>query len=280
LLFLLLPSRLARRYLMRLADRCPELQPMRQAARVQIPRLMPDLSAQELEHQILLQSLTRVVDRIDPVRSALFEASTLNRALRVQAEPLPAGPLVILGGHVGNAWWVLPWLRSTGRSVQFVAARLPELKAENAGAGRIARALAFWRWRELKRVCGLPVIEMQGASRHVAQRLEQNGTVVALLDVPSAIAKKTMPVRFFGKTAYLPRRIIEIALEKSASLYFLDCHYDHIALRYELRLSKFSEQHHVERAFQEYSERLEANIRTAPGRWLNWGEVDCFFRPD
>jgi hypothetical protein len=278
LIFLFLPKRLARIYLKRLAKSSLELQPALSGVRAQLGHYFEttkELTARaELE-----QGITRKINHIDPWRSYFFETSTLKNHLDCESPPLPKSSMLILGGHVGNAWWVLPWLRIQSRQVHFVAAALPSLKLDvNTLYDWVDKNLQSWRWNELNRVSGAEVIEMQGASAKVRDALNENACVVALLDVPTIVCKRTEAVPFLGRTAFLPRRLIEVAVDAQASIWYLTGHFDLASMRYQLRLWPFEQQSEVEEVFEEYARHLEADIAKAPGRWMNWNEVEALFQ--
>ncbi len=241
-----------------------------------IARHLPsaDLMQATREHR-----LTRFIDAVDPLRSAWAETRTLRRSVVVQGVALPRGPVLLLGGHHGGAWWILPWLRTQRGGARFVAASIPP-DADNAPwRARLWRRFRLWRWRELNRIGGKPVIAMRGALAQASGELDQGGVVVALLDVPACLTRKASAVSFFGREAWLPRQLIDLGVATGAHLAYLRGHFDPDALRYEIEIEPFSAQTDSAAAFTEYAARLEADVRAAPGRWHCWGEFGLFFDP-
>ena len=241
-----------------------------------IARHLPeaDLARAAREHR-----LTRFIDAVDPLRSAWAETRTLRQSVVVEVAALPPGPVLLLGAHHGGAWWVLPWLRVHRGAVRFVAASIPPDADDAPWRARLWRRFRLWRWRELNRIGGKPVIPMRGALAQATAEFEQGGVVVALLDVPACLTRKASAVSFFGREAWLPRQLIDLGVAAGAHLAYLRGHFDPDVLRYQIEITPFAVQTDPVAAFAEYAARLEADVRAAPGRWHCWGEFDLFFDP-
>ncbi|MFN3628780.1 MAG: EamA family transporter [Casimicrobiaceae bacterium] len=237
------------------------------------------LPAADLQRAIQEHRLTRFIDAADPLRSAWAESRTLEQSVVVRGAMLPPGPVLLLGAHHGSGWWILPWLRTRRGPVRFVAASIPSSADDTPWQERLWRRFLLWRWRELNRIGGKPVIPMRGALAQAATEFTQSGCVVALLDVPSRVTRKGSAVPFLGREAWLPRQLIDLAVSTGAHLAYLRGHFDPEAMRYDIAIEPFSAQSDPRVVFEEYAARLESDIRAAPGRWHSWGEIDLFFIP-
>jgi drug/metabolite transporter (DMT)-like permease len=237
------------------------------------------LPAVDLDAAVRAQRLTRFIDAVDPLQSALLETQTLRRAVAVTSPPLPAGPVLLLGAHHGGAWWILPWLRHTRGGARFVAAAIPE-NGEGAGVmQRLWRRFRLWRWNELNRIGGKPIIPMRGALSQAIDEWRGGGVVVALLDVPSRLTRRASPVPLLGRTAWLPRQLIDEGLAAGAWVAYFRGYFDAEHLCHRIEIEPFSDAGDPDRVFAEYADRLERDLRAAPGRWHSWGELELFFEP-
>lgn len=128
-------------------------------------------------------ALTRVVDHVDPVLSFFRSDRYLDRHVRVDGDPLPDAPCLLVGFHYGTAFWALRHLRRRGRRVAFLAARVT---ARQCGGDRLR--LAFMRFRKLcvERAGAAPVIFVGGSRERIGAALRDGTSVVGLIDVPDA----------------------------------------------------------------------------------------------
>ena len=103
----------------------------------------------------------------------------------------------------------------------------------------------------------------------------------AALPSKPALAKWCSPVPFFGRTAYMPRRSIELAHETGSGLWMFFGEIDRVTLKQHIRFEAIDLTHGVDAAFAEYAARLEAAIVKRPGLWQAWGDVSLYFmEPD
>ncbi len=278
LLFVLSPTALKRRILEHVQTQSGYFTAAADCAAQTAARVLPGVDPNVVTRE---QRLTRFIDAVDPLRSALCERSTLKHHVRIEpsSAPLPtSGPCLILGAHHGSGWWALPWLRRLRHdaNVRIVAAGLPDTKVTTFNAFLQMR-YARWRWRELNRIGGQPVILMRQALVEARQHWLRGGAVIALLDIPSVVARKTHPAPFLERIAWLPRALIDAAVAAQVPIYHLHGHFDVVSLSYRLKFEPYAEPSDAERAFAEYASRLEAEVRLDPGRWHLWGDYELLF---
>lgn len=233
-----------------------------------------DLTQAAREHR-----LTRFIDAADPFLSALREKRCLTTLVRIEGRIEGQHARLLVGAHFGGAWWILPWLRRALGGARFVAVGVPPTSPDSGWLARRWNELRQWRWRELNRIGGLPVIPMRGAVAAACSEWRRNGCVVALLDLPTRVVGKTAPVRFFGRDAWLPRRLLDAAVEQGAEISYLSGYFDTAAHQHVITISPLMAQGDADAAFAEYASRLEADIRRNPGRWHSWGEFELLFEP-
>ncbi len=236
-----------------------------------LPRFLPDADVAAASKE---QRLLRFIDRCDVYLSFFRERNTLRRDIIVEGLPPVERPTMFLSAHRGNGWWMLLVLASQGRPVELVSAPFPKL---TEWRDKLWSPYLRLRWREMNRMGGLPLITMKGASKHVRDALARGGRVIATIDIPPALAKRCSPVTFFGRTAYMPRQAIELAIEAGAAISFVFGDVDSSSLKQTLRFEPIDESLGADAAFAEYAARLEREIRTRPGSWHAWGDIDLYF---
>jgi lauroyl/myristoyl acyltransferase len=180
----------------------------------------------------------------------------------------------VLSAHRGNGWWMLLTLSQQGKPVELVSAPFPPLTRL---IDRIWAPYLKLRWREMNRMGGRPLITMKGASKHVRSAIAASGRVIATIDIPPTLAKRCTAVTFFSRTAYMPRQVIDIAVESGARLWMVFGDVDANTLRQRLRFESIDTSCGAQSAFEDYVARLESVIRERPGSWHAWGDVDLYF---
>ncbi|TAG78355.1 MAG: hypothetical protein EAZ24_06800, partial [Burkholderiales bacterium] len=236
-----------------------------------MPRFLPDADVAAASKE---QRLLRFIDRCDVYLSFFRERHTLAREVIVEGLPPVEQPTMFLSAHRGNGWWMLLVLASQGRPVELVSAPFPKL---TEWRDKLWSPYLRLRWREMNRMGGLPLITMKGASKHVRQALGDGGRVIATIDIPPALAKRCSPVTFLGRTAYMPRQAIELAVETGAAISFVFGDVDRRSLKQTLRFEPINSSLGADAAFAEYATRLEREIRARPGSWHAWGDIDLYF---
>ena len=242
------------------------------ALRGNLPNVLPNADVEAAARE---QRLLRLTDRADVFMSTLLMRQTLARDIRVIALPPVDEAALILSAHRGNGWWTLSSLNAQGKPVELVSAPFP--------AFRGWQQWLWWpyvrlRWREMNRMGGMPLITMRGASRHVKTALSNGGRVIATIDIPPVLAKRCAPVPFFGRTAWMPRQAIDIALESGASVWMFFGDVDAATLQQIIRFEKLDTSRGAEATFAEYTAKLEAAIRARPGSWHAWGDFELYFQ--
>lgn len=272
LLFTFSPRSLRRRILSHIGNGAHYFVEEVNALRANAPRFLPDvdLDAAAREHRVL-----RFMDRCDVFLSFLRERHTLRTMIVCDQLPPVEQGAMILSAHRGNAWWTLLLLHGQGKPVELVSAPFPKL---SAWADRLWSPYLRLRWREMNRMGGEPLITMKGASKHVRDALSNRGRCIATIDIPPALAKRCSPVQFFGRTAYMPRQAIDIAIETEAELWMFFGDVDATTLTQQIRFERIHTADGAQAAFQDYAARVESAIRARPGSWHAWGDVDLYFQ--
>ena len=219
--------------------------------------------------------LIHLVDHSDTFTSFFRSQSALRHIVTINAPEFNQRTLV-LSGHRGNAWWLLPVIHAKGNIANFVSAPLckPITFLE-----WLFWPYALFRWHQINRIGGAPLIPMRGASKAVKEILQKDECAIALIDIPPALTPLCSPVKFFGRTAYMPRRLIDIAIEEQADIFYCRGDFSPTDLRLYLAFERISTKSGPQAVFSRYAELLEADIRERPGSWHAWGHADLFFQP-
>lgn len=242
-----------------------------QALRANIHSELPDV---DIDAACADQRLMRLIDRADVFLSAFRQQRTMTEDIRVTGLPPVNASAMILFAHYGNGWWTLPVLAQQGKPVALISAPFPTLKK---WGDKLWWPYLQLRWREMNRLGGMPLITMRGASQLMRNVLAQGGRGLAAIDIPPALAKWCSPVPFFGRTAYMPRRAIELAHETGSGLWIFFGEIDRVTLKQHIRFESIDLTQGVDVAFADYTARLEAVIRTRPGLWQAWGDLPLYF---
>jgi len=242
-----------------------------QALRANVLVYLPDADVTRAceDHRLM-----RLIDRADVFLSTFRMQRTLARDIVVTGLPPVEQGAMILFAHYGNGWWTLPVFARQGKPVSLISAPFPKLTAW--------RDKLWWpylrlRWREMNRLGGTPLITMRGASELMRANLAQGGRGLAAIDIPPALAKRCSPVPFFGRTAYMPRRAIELAHATGAGLWMFFGEIDRDTLQQRIRIEPIDLNEGVDAAFARYAAMLETAIRNRPGLWHAWGDAGLYF---
>ena len=220
------------------------------------------------------QRLMRLIDRVDCFLSAFRQQRTMAQDIKVTGLPPVEASAMILFAHYGNGWWTLPVLAQQGKPVALISAPLPKLAKWR---DLLWSPYMQLRWREMNRLGGMPLITMRGASQLMRNVLVGGGRGLAAIDIPPVLAKWWSPVPFFGRTAYMPRRAIELANETDSGLWMFFGEIDPVTLKQHIRFESIDLTQGVDAAFADYAARLEAAIRKRPGLWQAWGDISLYF---
>ena len=264
-------QRIARRFMTDTRHFREETQALRANIRSELPDV--DMDAACTDHRLM-----RLIDRADVFLSAFRQKRTMTQDIIVTSTPPVEASAMILFAHYGNGWWTLPVLAQQGKPVALISAPFPQLKK---WSDKLWWPYLRLRWREMNRLGGMPLITMRGASQLMKNVLADGGRGLAAIDIPPALAKWCSPVPFFGRTAYMPRRAIELAHETGSGLWMFFGEIDRVTLKQHIRFEPVDLTHGVDAAFADYAARLEAAIVKRPGFWQAWGDVSLYFmEPD
>lgn len=98
----------------------------------------------------------------------------------------------------------------------------------------------------------------------ILECLEKGYVVAAVIDQDTRVS--SVPVSFFGHSAYTPSTIIEIA-KKSNALIVTALVVRTNSGRYEIKVEEIDADLSTHQILSEYNKRLEATIRSYPGQW-------------
>jgi hypothetical protein len=268
LLYTLLPAGLKHRLLGHVENHAGLYASQVQAMQMALPRYIPQADVQECARQL---RLIHLIDHSDVFTSLLRFRHGLAQCSFSGAWPSRGS--LILGGHRANGWWILPALAHQGLPAHFISAPLIH---PSGWVAAILKPYRLVRWRLLNRLGRAAVIPMRGAVQASREALLGNAHVVALIDLPTQIVRHTHPVEFLGRTAYMPSRLIEMAMALQRPIYYCTTRLSRPDLRMHIELVPLHGDHPAA-VFQAYASLLERDIRCWPGSWHCWGHVDLFF---
>jgi hypothetical protein len=237
-----------------------------------LPNFLPHSDPAQAAH-----TLRRIllIDAADVFFSLFRSKRSLHQWVTCKLSP-PIGPAtLILSAHRGNGWWILPQLAAQGEPVRFVIA--PPANP-NSWVDYFFWPLKRLRWFLLNRTGGAPLIQAHGATQVSREVFSQKGRVLALIDLPPAVARSCKPLSFFSRTAYMPRRLIDLAVESGAHIYYCRSDVNPENLKVHIEYERIDSHLGAQAVFETYAKLLEADICAQPGSWHAWGHVDLFFQ--
>lgn len=234
-----------------------------------VSRYLPDA---DLEQAARSLRFIHLIDSSDPFISSLFFKQGISRC-QLQGD-LPHSGSLLLGAHRANAWWTLPYLSKCSAPTHLVSAPLTHPPGKIAALMKPIRLL---RWRMMNRISGQPVILSKGAALATRNKLRSGENVLAVIDIPTVLAHKTQAVRFLQRTAYIPRRLIDVAVELNAPISYCRAQVSPEDLRIKFEFIPLDSSGGPQAVFQQYANLLEQDILAEPGSWHCWGHVDQFF---
>jgi drug/metabolite transporter (DMT)-like permease len=235
---------------------------------------------QPVDEMIADLRLTRVIDFADMWLSLLRSDRWLRRVVQIDDVERTRGEAsLILIFHYGGGWWMSRYFRSLGERISIVMFR------GTPGSSVAERYLHKWgdiRLKWIERICGssLIVTDDGGARKKVIAAWQSGAHVYIASDMPPVLVRDSVPVPFFGRTAFFPIKPLQLAAEHGVPVYALISAWDAHQLTPSLEFRRLKgDTPHARLAH--LVELHEAKIRARPGAWHLWGEWPLFFeRPD
>lgn len=188
----------------------------------------------------------------------------------------PQGAFIAAGFHYSAALWVFHHLHRSGHDATMVLARLDpaEFKAHPMRY-RYARRRAA----EIARAAGRPIAWRPGVGVRLREELASGSAVLALLDVPPAVAPRgQFPVELLGQPASLPEGTLALAREAGVPVvpYWMEIDLEHGRRR--LVIGPPLDPEPAAPVLAGLAARLDALIREQPAAWLFWNEWPGWLR--
>lgn len=238
---------------------------------VNLPHFLPEtdlFQAARTLRRVLL------IDAADVFFSIFRSKKSLPHWVTCTSAPERGQSTLILSAHRGNGWWLLPQLAAQGEPVHFVIAPpSPPANLSDYFLWPVRRL----RWRLLNKIGGVPLVSAKGAIQVTRDIFSQHGRVLALIDLPSTVARPSVPVPFLSRTAFMPRRLIDTALEAGANIYYCRSDFNPSDFKVHIEFEKIDTHFGAQAVFETYARLLEADICSQPGSWHAWGHVQLFF---
>jgi hypothetical protein len=234
-----------------------------------MPQLDPDTWAREFR-------LARLVDHADFWVSRT-RGSRWRRSHLVMRGQWPARGQAAVGVffHWGPHLWAVDSLRDAGHNASVLAGHYTKRSVGGAWLGWL---YAILRIKELARVGARPLIFAPGTLRQSLATLDAGDWVIGTPDVPPAQTRLAVQVTLFGRPAWLPSGLVEIARRAQVPLVPFACALDlrsgHRELRVDAPLDPQDPQ-----LMQRLADRFEGLLREKPAAWSLWAFAPAFFVP-
>ena len=240
-----------------------------------IHTLLPEADAQAAAADL---RLTRVADYADLWVSLSRSDRWMKKHVQVSAPERLVTPALFVTFHYGGGWWLSRYLRLHGQPISIVMQR-----GGNATtwAERVVLAFGTLRMKAIERVCAAPLIytDWGGAARAVLKTWKQRANVLGLIDLPPPLVDRVERVSFFGRDAYFPPSLFELAQRKSMPVYVFVGQWDSASLqpRLDIVALELDSALPAQSMLQEAITTLETAIRKRPGGWHAWGDAILYF---
>jgi len=209
-------------------------------------------------------------DDLDACRAWALPAALRGAAVVEGGGVLPArGPALFVGFHLSGGLSVLEVLQARGLRPTFLRAPARD------GGDRYQRAIDEMRSRYLERLLEVPwLLTGSGARQAIAEHLSAGGSVVALLDVPSAAVdlRDRAAGTLFGRRVELPVGVLRLALAARLPVIPFDGRV--VEGRRIVRFHPRALGDDVGALLASVLDTLEGVVRERPWDWHSWLEID------
>lgn len=222
------------------------------------------------------RKLTTIVDHADHYLARTRSDRWMDRHLDIEGRwPQPGQAGIALTFHWGAGMW---GLRSAARS----GLRLHPLVAAPEGEPFDGRTVMHRyikaRNRSVELALKCPVIDVSAGMRRALRILQDEGQLLAVVDVPADQVAASQPVRILDLPARMPTALLRIAADRKIPvvLYVTGFHMD--TGRRFLRIRQLGVPASLEALVNTVSAELDLLIRECPPAWHFWSEAERFFR--
>lgn len=220
--------------------------------------------------------LTRLIDHADYWVSRTRGSRWRRNHLEMRGSwPAPAQAAVGVFFHWGPHLWAVDALREAGHRSAVLAGHYSKRSVGGAWLGWL---YAILRIKELARVSTRPLIFAPGTVRQSMATLDAGDWVIGTPDVPPSQTRLAVPVTLFGRPAWLPSGLVEIARRAQVPLVQFACALDLRTGHRELRIEPPLDPHDPQ-VMQRIADRFEALLREKPAAWSLWAFAPAFFVP-
>jgi hypothetical protein len=267
----LLPWPIAMAILRRLAAWRSLYSPEWVPAQRQALALLPGLDAEAWARDF---RLTRLIDHADYWVSRTRARFWLRRHLvQVGDWPAAGAPAVGVFFHWGPHLWAVHALHRAGHRSAVLAGHFSKRSMGDAWSGFVYGVL---RLKELRRASGIDLIFAPGTVQRSLAILAAGDWVIGTPDVPPSLTRLAAPVTLFGRPAWLPSGLVEIARRAQVPLVQFACALDLRTGHRELRIEPPLDPHDPQ-VMQRIADRFEALLREKPAAWSLWAFAPAFF---
>lgn len=221
--------------------------------------------------------LVTLVDHTDHYLGLSRGDRWMRRHLHVDGQwPEPGQPAWLATFHWGTGYWGLRHQRAHGMKAHALVSALDP--AHYVGQS-VLFAYAKSRTRHVAHALGTPTLEIHNSLRPVLKALRAKESLIALPDVPADQAAASLPVSLLGRTVWVPRGMLRLAVEHQIPVWIN--HFD-MDLRTGRRtlvirpLGVFEDQDQLARAL---FQALQSLIEKEPAFWHLWAQVERFVQP-
>ena len=190
--------------------------------------------------------------------------------------PNPAAAALLCTFHWGAGMWSLRHAFAEGIRAHALVA---PLEGANFQGRSVLRWYAKARTAAVAKSLGRATLDVGTSMRPALRALKQHEQLLALVDVPADQVSASVPIRFLGHAARVPRALLRLAVDQKLPItLFL------VGMRLEdgrrfLRLHQVGVADNVEALAEEIFGSLEQAITEEPAAWHLWSESERFFDP-
>jgi len=220
--------------------------------------------------------LITLIDHADLFLSCTRSEQWIEQQVRVfGAWPTTRQSNVICTFHWGAGMFSLHAMRHAGLQVHALAASLDITDF----VGRpVLHRYAKWRTQRVRHLLGLPVIDVKNSMRPVIKAIQNQYSLLAVLDVPSDHNEVSVPVTLLGQKINVPRGLLRLAVDRQlyVTVFLLGINLQ--SGQRELKIHSLGLAENLQQLYDSVFNHLDSSMSTTPSAWHLWAEMPRFLK--
>ena len=227
-------------------------------------------------HWLWVRRLVTLVDHADHYLGLKRRDTWMDKHLQVQgAWPAHESGILLLTFHWGAGYWGLRHAATHGLQPHALVA---SLKSQAYQGRTVMSWYARSRNAHVARTLKSPTIDVAQHLKQVIRALQNNHSLLGVMDVPADEGQASMSIDLLGMQARVPRGLLRLAVEQQVPVVVYITGLDTGSGQRFLRIKPLGVHTTVEALASVVFDELEKVIADDAPAWHFWGIADRFFR--